>query len=168
MLARLARERVETLLDHSWGALAELLARARTRIRARWPQLDARRRFYESLLHGDVVRLMRQQRQDEAQAALERLLLPEQKRPLTPALSPDDEAVRGEGEVGVASAPVPSGERRVPTVGSVTLVGAGPGDPGLLTLNALRALNEADVILHDRLVSDAVLELARRDAERID
>lgn len=52
--------------------------------------------------------------------------------------------------------------------GSVALVGAGPGDPGLLTLNALRALNEADVILHDRLVSDAVLQLARRDAERIE
>jgi uroporphyrin-III C-methyltransferase/precorrin-2 dehydrogenase/sirohydrochlorin ferrochelatase len=51
--------------------------------------------------------------------------------------------------------------------GSVVLVGAGPGDPGLLTLNALRALQEADVILHDRLVSDEVLDLARRDATRI-
>jgi uroporphyrin-III C-methyltransferase/precorrin-2 dehydrogenase/sirohydrochlorin ferrochelatase len=52
--------------------------------------------------------------------------------------------------------------------GSVALVGAGPGDPGLLTLRALRVLNEADVILHDRLVSAEVLDLARRDAERID
>jgi uroporphyrin-III C-methyltransferase/precorrin-2 dehydrogenase/sirohydrochlorin ferrochelatase len=52
--------------------------------------------------------------------------------------------------------------------GSVVLVGAGPGDPGLLTLRALRALNEADVILHDRLVSAEVLELARRDAIRIE
>ena len=53
-------------------------------------------------------------------------------------------------------------------VGSVVLVGAGPGDPGLVTLNALRAMNEADVILHDRLVSAEVLRLARRDALRIE
>jgi uroporphyrin-III C-methyltransferase/precorrin-2 dehydrogenase/sirohydrochlorin ferrochelatase len=51
--------------------------------------------------------------------------------------------------------------------GEVTLVGAGPGDPELLTLKALRALQDADVILHDRLVSRDVLDLARRDATRI-
>jgi uroporphyrin-III C-methyltransferase/precorrin-2 dehydrogenase/sirohydrochlorin ferrochelatase len=51
--------------------------------------------------------------------------------------------------------------------GRVTLVGAGPGDPELLTLKALRALQAADVILFDDLVSDAVLELARREAKRI-
>jgi uroporphyrin-III C-methyltransferase / precorrin-2 dehydrogenase / sirohydrochlorin ferrochelatase len=51
--------------------------------------------------------------------------------------------------------------------GSVVLVGAGPGDPGLLTLRALRALNEADVILHDELVSPQILDLARRDALQI-
>ena len=54
------------------------------------------------------------------------------------------------------------------TTGRVALVGAGPGDPGLLTLRALRVLNQADVILHDHLASDAVLQLARRDAQRID
>ena len=52
--------------------------------------------------------------------------------------------------------------------GHVALVGAGPGDPGLLTLRALRVLNEADIILHDRLVSAEVLDLARRDAQRIE
>jgi uroporphyrin-III C-methyltransferase/precorrin-2 dehydrogenase/sirohydrochlorin ferrochelatase len=52
--------------------------------------------------------------------------------------------------------------------GSVAVVGAGPGDAGLLTLNALRAMNEADVILHDRLVSEDVLRLGRRDATYIE
>ena len=51
--------------------------------------------------------------------------------------------------------------------GEVTLVGAGPGDPELLTLKALRALQDADVILYDRLVSEGVLDLARRDAKKI-
>ncbi|QNH15869.1 uroporphyrinogen-III C-methyltransferase [Xanthomonas sp. SS] len=52
--------------------------------------------------------------------------------------------------------------------GTVTLVGAGPGDPGLLTLNALHALRNADVVLHDRLVSAAILELLPGTAERIE
>ncbi len=54
-----------------------------------------------------------------------------------------------------------------PTKGRVILVGAGPGAAGLLTLDGLRALQQADVILHDRLASDDVLALARRDAHRI-
>lgn len=51
--------------------------------------------------------------------------------------------------------------------GEVILVGAGPGDPGLLTLSALRALQRASVILYDDLVGPEVLELARREARRV-
>jgi uroporphyrin-III C-methyltransferase / precorrin-2 dehydrogenase / sirohydrochlorin ferrochelatase len=134
MLARLLRERLETLLDHSLGALATLAARLRRRIRLRHPNLAARRNFYESLFAGPVATLLRQGRPEEARRTAEQALA----------------AVR------------------VASTGSVVLVGAGPGDPGLLTLRALRALNEADVILHDRLVSAEVLDLARRDAERIE
>lgn len=137
MLARLLRERLEIQLDESWGALADLLAAHRDRIRARWPDLDARRRAVAALLAGPLPALLRQRRPGAAA------------RVFDAALARD-----AAGTAAVA--------------GSVALVGAGPGDPGLLTLRALRVLNEADVILHDRLVGDGVLRLARRDAERIE
>lgn len=133
VLARRVRERIESLFDHSWGALAQLAARHRSAIRSLRPGLQRRRQFYDWLLDGPVASKLRANRSADA----ERAILQELSRP--------------------EKAPI----------GEVLLVGAGPGDPGLLTLKALRALNEADVILYDRLVSDEVLELARRDAERI-
>jgi len=57
--------------------------------------------------------------------------------------------------------------RPVEDIGSVALVGAGPGDPELLTLKAVRALQSADVILFDALVSDEILAFACREAQRL-
>ncbi len=134
MLATYLRERFDSELDDSLAGLADLLARDRGRIRARFPQSRERRHFFAEILRGEVPRLLRSERFADARSAFERTLMQ-----------------------------VPQKAR-----GSVALVGAGTGDPGLLTLKGLRALKRADVILHDRLVCDGVLELARRDAERID
>lgn len=135
VLARIVRERIEALLDASLGPLATLAARFRDRIRERFADLGARRRFLEHVFTGNIAARVRQNRLSNAAHMLEK-------------------------ELAVVTT--------APTRGSVVLVGAGPGDPGLLTLNALRALNQADVILHDRLVSTQVLDLARRDAEFIE
>ena len=134
VLARQIREQLESLLDDTLGPLAELMARWKSRVRARLPELPARRRFLESLANGEVGQLLRHGRVELAEAAMAQAL--------------DQVQVRSSGRV--------------------SLVGAGPGDPGLVTLKALRRLHEADVILHDRLVDSAILKLARRDAEFIE
>ncbi|MEH6417698.1 siroheme synthase CysG [Pseudomonas sp. CGJS7] len=136
MLARHLRETLETQLDESLGDLAQLLSRERARIRQHYPELGARRRFFERVLSGPIPALLREGRFDDAQRAFGVALI-------------DDKP-------------------NAPQAGSVALVGAGPGDAGLMTLRGLRVLNEADVILHDRLVSAEVLALARRDAELIE
>jgi uroporphyrin-III C-methyltransferase / precorrin-2 dehydrogenase / sirohydrochlorin ferrochelatase len=75
------------------------------------------------------------------------------------AMAGDEDAARAELARQIAGDPDPSG--------IVYLVGAGPGAADLLTLRAHRLLGEADVIVHDRLVGDDVLDMARRDADRI-
>ncbi len=135
MLARHIREKLEAQFDESYGSLTALLAQHRERIRQHLPVLPQRRRWFEKLLQGPILSLLRQRQSIKAEHAL-----------LSELSQQDAQAKQG----------------------SVALVGAGPGDAGLLTLRALRLLNEADVILHDRLVSKEVLALARRDAEFID
>jgi len=143
MLARHLRERLETDLDESLGALGTLLVRHRRRIRAQIPDTGARRRFFDAVMRSDIQTLLRRGDTDAAERTLLTM-------------------------IGSASSNTSNIAPGTATQGRVALVGAGPGDPGLLTLRGLRLLNEADVILHDRLVSAEVLDLARRDAERIE
>lgn len=138
VLARLVRARLEAALPAAYGRLARLAEIFRRRVKQAIPDNSRRRRFWESCLQGGLAELVFAGQDDAAQDQLERLLAAE---------------TTGHTSQGV---------------GFVSLVGAGPGDPDLLTLKALRILQEADVIVHDRLVSPAVLGLARTDAERID
>lgn len=133
VLARLLREKLETLLPQHLGAVATFAGGLRDRVKARFASMGERRQFWERLLGAD--RLGQALARGDKAAANQ----------LADALFAEDAGAKGE----------------------VILVGAGPGDPGLLTLHALRQMQQADVVVYDRLVSDEVMALVRRDARRI-
>jgi len=137
VLTRRLREQLEALLPTRLGALATLAGSVRARVKQRLTTPAARRKFWELFFDGAIASDALAGRAQQAEETIA--------ASLQSAVSRHAEAQRGE----------------------VALVGAGPGDPGLLTLRALRALQDADVVLHDRLVSDEILQLARRDAELI-
>jgi uroporphyrin-III C-methyltransferase/precorrin-2 dehydrogenase/sirohydrochlorin ferrochelatase len=134
VLARLIRERLETLLDSSLGTLAAFADRWRAAVKAKFADIGARRRFLSWMLTGPVAAALRADRAAQAEELTRKALDSADAMP----------------------------------AGHVVLVGAGPGNSGLMTLQGLRALQEADVIVHDRLVSAEVLDLSRRDAARFD
>ena len=82
--------------------------------------------------------------------------------------SPEIEAAEIKGEGAAAADALLSQHASATTRGVVWLIGAGPGTEDLLTLRAQRLLQEADVIVHDQLVPSVVVDMGRRDAERID
>jgi uroporphyrin-III C-methyltransferase/precorrin-2 dehydrogenase/sirohydrochlorin ferrochelatase len=139
VLTRRLREKLESFLPPRLGALAALAGRLRSLVKLRIEDASARRRFWERFFDGPIAADVLAERTDASNSDLERRIV----------ASIDD----------VAGAEKPAGE--------VVLVGAGPGDPGLLTLRALRALQNADVVLYDRLVAPEIVDLARRDAEKI-
>ncbi|NQD36339.1 uroporphyrinogen-III C-methyltransferase [Permianibacter sp. IMCC34836] len=140
VLARRVRAQLETVLDESLGRLADLAERFRGKAKQVFRSVGERRLFWEKVFDSNVPALVKAHQDADAEHAISQLLAGEAVNRSTAVTAP----------------------------GQVSLVGAGPGDPGLLTINALRALQRADVIVHDQLVSQAVLDLARRDAELID
>jgi uroporphyrin-III C-methyltransferase / precorrin-2 dehydrogenase / sirohydrochlorin ferrochelatase len=140
VVARRVRERIEAALPARIGDLASFIGRWRKQIHGRIPEFPLRRRFWERVVDGPIGALVLAGRGDEAEAALKDI--------------PDPSAFAGAQGSGQVE-------------GRVTLVGAGPGDPDLLTIKALRALQDADVVFYDELVSPEILDRARRDASRV-
>jgi uroporphyrin-III C-methyltransferase / precorrin-2 dehydrogenase / sirohydrochlorin ferrochelatase len=139
VLARLIRGRLEALMPAAFGRLAALAGEYRDEVKARISDAGRRRMFWERVLGGPIAEMIYAGRDGDARESLAK------------ALEEADTA-----EAGTHSA---SGE--------VYLVGAGPGDPDMLTFRALRLMQQADVVVHDRLVAQRVLDLTRRDAPRI-
>ncbi len=140
VLARRLREQLEALLPAKLGALARFMGERRQAVKQAL-RAAARRPFWERIVGGLVGSRVLAGDDAGGQKAFERELY-------TSHLTASN-ATGGRG------------------LGEVYLIGAGPGDPDLLTLRALQLLQQADIVLYDRLVPDAVLDRARRDARRV-
>lgn len=133
VLARLLREKLESILPLHLGQLARYAGHLRARVKQQFATVGERRRFWEKLFVND--RLAQSLANDDRQAVAD----------TTEQLLTEPLEHRGE----------------------VVLVGAGPGDAGLLTLKGLQQIQQADVVVYDRLVSDDIMNLVRRDADRV-
>jgi uroporphyrin-III C-methyltransferase/precorrin-2 dehydrogenase/sirohydrochlorin ferrochelatase len=137
LLTRMLKARFETTIPAAYGRLAEFAGKYRDRVKAAIPDMTRRRRFWETMIAGSIAEHIYSAHEDLATTQMEALL--------------EEAAADGDKP--------PSGE--------VYLVGTGPGDPDLLTFRALRLMQQADVVLYDRLIGDGILNLVRRDAKRI-
>jgi uroporphyrin-III C-methyltransferase/precorrin-2 dehydrogenase/sirohydrochlorin ferrochelatase len=140
VLARSLRGRLEAAVPSHYGALAELAAKQRSAVHDSLPDVSMRRRFWEEILEGECAELVF--RGDSA--AAERLLC---------------ERLASFAQTNIAGPAAISGE--------VYLIGAGPNDPELISFRALRCLQRADLVLAAHDVTDAIVELSRRDAARL-
>jgi uroporphyrin-III C-methyltransferase/precorrin-2 dehydrogenase/sirohydrochlorin ferrochelatase len=137
LLTRMIKARFETTIPAGYGRLAEFAGSYRDRVKTSIPNMTRRRRFWEKMISGPIAEHIFSSQEEQAVELMNSLL---------------KEAVKDGDKT-------PHGE--------VYLVGTGPGDPDLLTFRALRLMQQADVVLYDRLVSDDILNLVRRDAKRI-
>ncbi len=140
LLGRMLKARLESLIPAAYGRLAALAGEGRAALAEKLSSHAARLRFWERFYEGPAVEMVLAGDELSARNYLEREI---------EAARPDGSSAEG----------APKGE--------VYLVGAGPGDPDLLTFRAFRLMQKADVVLYDRLVEPAILERVRRDAERI-
>ena len=152
VLARLLRARLETIIPQGYGKLAKLAGEFRGEVKAKIPTLTGRRQFWERAFEGEVSQLMFAGNEKEAAAQLQADL--------------DNTAsdINGKNTADDTSTEFQTVKN---TMGEVYIVGAGPGDPELLTFKALRLMQQADIVYYDALVSPQVLDLCRRDADKV-
>lgn len=161
VLARLLRARLETLIPQGYGKLAKLAGEFRTEVKAKIPTLTGRRQFWERAFEGKVSELMFAGNETEATEQLQADL---------DSTAADIASTEVSTNTTVVAAPVidnPTSSDTTTPVGEVYIVGAGPGDPELLTFKALRLMQQADIVYYDALVSPQVLDLCRRDADKV-
>ncbi|MCZ4298314.1 siroheme synthase CysG [Henriciella marina] len=137
VIAKDVRAKLETLLPERIGILAELAERWRPAVKDAISSETSRRHFWEHVLRGPVAEAVYAGDDQRAEKLMDIALL----RFSHEASSNDP--------------------------GPVHIVGAGPGDPELLTLKAFRLIQQADIVFHDKLVSDEIMDMVRRDAERV-
>src|SRR6059058_4089484 len=137
-LAVRLRQRIARLVGRAEARLCELLGELRPGLAERVPDTPARTALWYRIVDSDVIDFVRRGDIEGARGRIAELVGP---HPLSPS---------------------PFGRG-----GTVYLVGAGPGDPGLITAKGLELLRSADVVVYDRLVSPALLAQAPAEAERI-
>ncbi|WP_413501095.1 siroheme synthase CysG [Psychrobacter maritimus] len=152
VLARLLRARLETLIPQGYGKLAKLAGEFRSEVKTKIPTLTGRRQFWERAFEGQVSQLMFAGNEKEAAAQLQADL---------------DNTASAINEKNTADNTSTESQTVKNTMGEVYIVGAGPGDPELLTFKALRLMQQADIVYYDALVSPQVLDLCRRDADKV-
>ena len=172
VLARLLRARLETLIPQGYGKLAKLAGDFRAEVKSKIPTLTGRRQFWERAFEGQVSELMFAGNETQAAAQLQadlndtaakidRTSNADTQIPQTAISVTDSKDQPQQHPEHSAATP-----EKTP-IGEVYIVGAGPGDPELLTFKALRLMQQADIVYYDALVSPQVLDLCRRDADKV-
>jgi uroporphyrin-III C-methyltransferase/precorrin-2 dehydrogenase/sirohydrochlorin ferrochelatase len=163
-LAVRLRQRIARLVGRAEARLCALLGELRPELAARVPEVGARTALWYAIVDSDVIDFVRRGDGEGARRRIAELVSeigPRESR-LKPRLGPAAEAgvpVYGQSR---AASSLADGE-----TGVVYLVGAGPGDPGLITARGLELLRSADVVAYDRLVSPALVAAAPASAERV-
>ncbi len=138
VLTSILRQQLEQFVPKAYGQLAKLVGAYRPRVKAALPNTKDRSIFWHRVLQGPLAEAVFSGKHEEAENLLQKHLIE-----------------------------LDSGLDRVMSNGEVFLIGAGPGDPDLLTLRAFRLLQKADVVLYDALVSDGVMALVPEAVEKV-